>query len=289
MAAVLVIAFLLSGVAAASSPPFIHFHFESEGGRAAALKCGEIWRAEGPRLAALIPAGVRADTVHCLVLNTEEFTQRFGDRLPDWGVGVALGGGLVALDYARMPAVGRGIREVFLHEMTHAILFQAAGEAWLPAWFHEGTAMQLSGEWRFSDTVSLILDGRVPDLARLQGRWPGLDTRADRAYRASLLGIQRLMTRFGPDVVPRILAATRETGDFAGGFLTATGETPATFTEDFAAAMRHRYGWITILTRWPGLFVIMALVLVIGAVRKIFLTRRRLAAMDDEDFSPPEY
>lgn len=277
-----------AGAVAASSPPFVHFHFESEGGRTAALKCGEIWRTEGPRLAELLPAGVRADTVHCLVLNTGEFTRRFGDRLPDWGVGVALGGGLVALDYARMPAVGRGLREVFLHEMTHAVLFQAAGDAWLPAWFHEGTAMQLSGEWRFSDTVSLILDGRVPDLGRLQARWPGLETRADRAYRASLLGVQRLTARFGPDAIVRILAATRRTGTFADGFLAATGETPAAFAEDFAAAMRQRYGWITVMTRWPGLFVVMALVLAIGAVRKIFLTRRRLAAMDDEDFPPPE-
>ena len=52
--------------------------------------------------------------------------------------------------------------------------------------------------------------------------------------------------------------------------------------------MSLRFGWLTLLTRWPGLFVVLALVLVVGAGRKIFLTRRRLAQMEDEDFPLPE-
>ncbi len=47
--------------------------------------------------------------------------------------------------------------------------------------------------------------------------------------------------------------------------------------------MRLRFGWLVALTRWPTLFVLMALVLLVGAGRKLILARRRLAAMDDPD------
>ncbi|MBE0565299.1 MAG: hypothetical protein IH621_05015, partial [Krumholzibacteria bacterium] len=201
---------------------------------------------------------------------------------PDWGVGLALPSGrAVAVDRERLPAVGRGLREVFLHEMVHALLFQAARGAWLPTWFHEGTAMQASGEWRFVDTVSLALAGRVPELGRLQARFPAPAAMADQAYRTSLLAVRRLEERHGPGAVARVLAETARLDDFDTGFLAATGEDPVAFAREFDAHMRLRFGWLVALTRWPTLFVLMGLVLAVGAVRKIALARRRLAAMDD--------
>ncbi len=268
---------------------FIRFTYDSPGGREVARRCADIWRTEGAAFTGgLLPPGVRPDTVTCLVMSSEVFAARFSDRLPDWGVGVALGPRLVALDYTRIPAVGRGVREVFLHEMVHALLFQGAGSAWLPAWFHEGVAMRAAGEWRFWDTVSLVMDGRVPDLSRLRTRWPSLSVPSSRAYRTSLLAVQRLCDRFGPEIIVTIMAATRESGSFAAGLETATGLTPSAFYADFNGAMRLRFGWVALFSHWPGLFVLMALVLAVGAVRKIILTRRRLAAMDEEESSYPE-
>ncbi len=268
---------------------FIRFVYDGPGGKEAADRCAAIWRDEGAAFTgSLLPREVTPDTVTCLVVSSGTFAARFADRLPDWGVGVALGPGLVALDYPRIPAVGRGLREVFLHEMAHALLYQGAGQAWLPAWFHEGVAMRAAGEWRFWDTVSLVMDGRVPDLSRLQTRWPSLSVPSARAYRTSLLAVQRLTDRFGPDVIPGIIAGTRATGSFAAGFEAATGMTPQAFYADFNGAMRLRFGWVTLFSHWPGLFVLMALVLSVGAVRKIIATRRRLAAMEEEESSYPE-
>ncbi len=268
---------------------FIRFTYDSPGGREVAQRCADIWRTEGAAFTAgLLPADVPPDTVTCLVMSSDVFSARFSGRLPDWGVGVALGPRLVALDYTRIPAVGRGVREIFLHEMAHALLFQGAGNAWLPAWFHEGVAMRAAGEWRFWDTVSLVMDGRVPDLSRLQTRWPSLSVPSSRAYRTSLLAVERLCDRFGPDIIVTIMAATRESGSFAAGLEAATGLTPQAFYADFNGAMRLRFGWIALFSHWPGLFVLMALVLAVGAVRKIILTRRRLAAMDEEESSYPE-
>ena len=192
-------------------------------------------------------------------------------------------GRLVAIDHTRMQAVGRGIKEVFLHEMVHALLFQACGDAWLPAWFHEGTAMLYSGEWKFRDTVSLALDGRVPRLDRLQGRFPSTAAGADRAYRTGLLAVNRLRDRHGPDVVLRLVTATARLGNFDTAFFEVTGRTTDAFASDFDQAMNLRYGWLVMMIRWPGLFVLMALVFAVGAVGKIVRTRRRLAEMEDLD------
>jgi hypothetical protein len=167
--------------------------------------------------------------------------------------------------------------------MVHALLFQGSGGAWLPTWLHEGTAMLYSGEWKFSDTVSLVLDGRVPDLYRLQGRFPIPHERADRAYRTSLLAVSRLRKDFGEGIIAELVGETREREDFTVAFAAVTGTELAAFHQDFAAAMQLKYGWVLFLTRWPGLFVLTAVVFAVGAGRKIFLNRRRLADMEDPD------
>ena len=286
----LVVWSLVAAAAAAAAPvPVVRFSWDSEASAAVARRCAEIWRAEGPALVArLSPADAPGDTVDCLVAGTAEFTRLFARAAPDWGVGLALPTGrAVALDRERLPAVGRGVREVFLHEMAHALLFQATVGAWLPSWFHEGVAMETSGEWRFTDTVSLALDGHVPDLVSLQGRFPAVARTADRAYRTSLLAVRHLEDKHGPGAVPRVLAATARRGDFHAGFREATGEDIDAFSRDFAARMRLRFGWLILLTRWPAMFVLLALVLAVGAIRKIVVSRRRLAAMDGADADEP--
>lgn len=276
---------ILLGATATAALPVVHFEAESRAGRAVVAQCRAVWESEGPGLAdLLLPPAVPADTVVCLVLDTPSFQRLFGTRLPDWGVGVALGHGrLVALDYSRLPAVGRGAREVFLHEMVHALLFQGAQGQWLPTWLHEGAAMRYAGEWKFTDTVSLVLDGRVPDLASLQGAFPGSSHRADRAYRTSLLAVDRLLDQYGPTVIGDLVAATVAQENFPAAFAEVTGQADTVFYADFAAAMHLRYGWLVLVTRWPGLFVLLALVLLIGGGRKLLLSRRRLARMDDEE------
>ena len=265
--------------------PVVRFQVESAAGRAVAETCAEVWQTAGPILAMdLLPRGVTPDTVDCLIMDTASFQRNFQGSAPDWGVGLAWPSGrMVALDYSRLPAVGRGVREVFLHEMVHALLFQASGEAWLPTWFHEGVAMDYSGEWKFSDTVSLVLDGRVPSLDRLQGRFPAHTHAADRAYRTSLLAVNRLQDAHGEDVILRLITASAEAGDFEAGFYRVTGTEVSIFYTDFASAMQLRLGWLVMLTRWPSLFVLMALVFAAGAVRKLILTRRRLREMEEEE------
>ena len=210
MLLILIVATVVAMPLRAATVPVVQFEAESRAGWQVVSICDAAWQAEGPALVAqLLPPGASADTIRCVVLDTPSFRRFFGASLPDWGVGAALPNGhLVALDYSRLPAVGRGAREVFLHEMVHALLFHGASGNWLPTWLHEGAAMRYGGEWRFTDTVSLLLDGRVPSLVSLQGPFPGAAHRADRAYRTSLLAVDRLIREYGPEVIPRLVVMT---------------------------------------------------------------------------------
>jgi hypothetical protein len=273
------------GASAAVVPPHVVFQLESEAGRTAVQLCHELWQAQGQDVAAaLLPAGARADTVVCLVLDSAAFARHFAGRAPDWGVGLALWPGrVIAIDYQRAPAVRGGAREIFLHEMTHALLMQVAGQVRLPAWLHEGAAMRMSGEWRWRDTANVVLEGRLPSLERLHGPFPDAAVAADQAYRASLLAVDLLERDHGPGAVARIARAAADSGDFRAGFAAATGEDVDRFQARFDAAMNLRFGWLLALGRWPTLFVLMSVLFVIGATRRLVRARRRLRAMADED------
>jgi len=266
--------------------PVVVFQLEPTAGEAVAYRCADVWAQRGLQLTTtIVPAHLPVDTVRCLFLGTKTFHRYFSGRLPDWGVGAAVPSGrLVANDVDRQASINRNVEEVFLHEMTHALLFQASAGAWMPVWFQEGVAMWQSGEWRFIDTVSIILGGHLPSLNYLQGRFPQSVTNADLAYRTSMLAVRRLQEYYGEGTVGRLVGATAQTGDFEVAFAEVTGESLPAFVARFAADMQLKYGWLLMFARWPGLFTLMAIVFLIGGAAKIVRTRRRLAEMEDEDF-----
>ena len=231
----------------------------------------------------------RAVTVH--LVTTDTFRRWTARLLPDWGIGVALGDRTVIIDAWRSDRRERPLGEVLLHELAHALLEQAAGGVPLPRWFHEGVAQEVAGEWRWRDTVGLLLEG-VPDLDDLERDFHGPLPAADRAYRAALLAVRLLEREHGPAVTRRILLATRQTGDFGAGLTRATGWTPEQLAAAFRRTTRWRYGWLVMLTRWPGLFVLMAVVLVVGWIGRRWRDRRRLQEMEREEAAaarPPSH
>jgi hypothetical protein len=214
---------------------------------------------------------------------TASFRERTGGWIQDWGVGVATAD-RIAVDVARVDAVGHTLAHVLIHELVHCLLSQGLrGVQDVPAWFHEGVAQNVAGEWKVRDAVSLVLSGGVPDLRTLEDRFPSQAGWADRAYRTSLLAAARLEEWYGPDVVRDLVLAARARGSFGAAFGVVTGDTPDGFAERFGEEIRLEYGWLFIVTRWPTLFVIMALVFLGGAALKRRRDLARMEAMPDEE------
>jgi len=215
------------------------------------------------------------------LMTTGGFRALHRDRIADWGVGLAEGE-RAWVDVERALGGGRNATHVTIHEAVHCLLHQALpGVSGVPAWFHEGLAQDLSGEWRFRDTVSLILDGHVPHLASLETGFPADPRRADQAYRTGLLAVQSLRAWHGRDAVPRLIAAARRTGDFRAAMREVTGDEPSAFRERFAGSVRLRFGWLVAATRWPTFFVLLAVLAAVGIAARRRRDRRRFAGLDD--------
>ncbi len=276
---------LLGATAASAAPPPVDIVRYPGVREIHEADCRAALAARGPELMAYLwPFAVNAPRpITARLVDSDGFRALGEGRLPDWGVGVAVSGTDVAVDCERARGIGHQPADVLMHELGHALLAQAVGGgADVPRWFHEGVAQRVSGEWRFADTVSLVLGGRVPPLGDLDGAFPSDPGRADRAYRTSLLAVKMLERWHGEDAVLRILRAARLRGDFAAGFVDATGETLGAFSRRVASSARLEFGWLVLLTRWPTLFVIMALVFGVGAGLRIARARRRLEAMADD-------
>jgi hypothetical protein len=157
----------------------------------------------------------------------------------------------------------------------------------MPTWFHEGVALWYSGEWRFLDTVAVVLNGSLPELWRLNGPFPATAAWADQAYRTSLLAIEALQKDYGPGIIGELVAASRQTGDFDSAFVVVTGQEVDHFADRFAGAMKLKFGWLFMVVRWPTLFVLAALILTCGAIIRLARKRRRLAEMEDEPWRRP--
>lgn len=275
---------LLSAVADARTPPSLDgVEFVRGQGVPERVEtdCREALTRAWPRLtAALWPYALAQPRLRIHLWSGAEFSREHGGRIADWGVGLARERE-AWIDVDRAGGGGRSVAQVMLHEVIHCLMTQAVGRGIeVPAWFHEGVAQRLSGEWRFRDTVSLLIDGGVPLLSRLERDFPGSASWADRYYRASLLAVELLIDRHGETVIADLVARTRFTRDFSVAFQAVTGETYAEYAAHFDRTSRLRFGWFFAATRWPILFILMALVFLVGVVFRRRRDRARLDAMD---------
>ncbi len=282
-AAVLALGFVRPVTAAGSDRLPVRWETSAGIDTATVARCRQALAAGRERLLAVCWPYARAPleiTVH--LVTTDTFRRWTAGALPDWGIGVALGGRTAVIDAWRSDRHDRPLGEVVLHELAHCLLDQAAGPVGVPRWFHEGVAQHVSGEWRWRDTVSLVLEG-VPDLQDLERDFAGPQPWADRAYRTALLAVRFLQQRHGEGAVPSILLQTRTAGDFAAGFARATGEPLAGFAAAFRGRHHLRFGWLVMLTRWPGLFILLACVLMVGIAGRRWRDARRLERMEREE------
>jgi hypothetical protein len=127
--------------------------------------------------------------------------------------------------WTRGRATDDALTRILSHELTHCVLFEAAGREWrargVPYWFQEGMASFAAGEHH--EVVH-------PDAVRQPGPFLRSDPRvaygtADRAFR-------ELLRQFGEPRVRRLLARLGEGQAFAVAFRDSMGESLAEFESE---------------------------------------------------------
>jgi len=217
-----------------------------------------------------------------------------GRGAPPWAIGVAypdLGVLSIALRRDAQPVDAMA---TLRHELGHIALGVALGPR-APHWLHEGFAYQHAGEWSWERTETLAgmawLGGIVP-LEDLDRSFPREEMPAHRAYAQSydFVGFLSRRGRWEDkhddgDRWPfrRFLTEIGHTGDVDQAALTAYGRPLRDLFEEWRSDLTNRFMLAPIGLLGLALWVLCAVLLMLGWWRRRRHARRRYAQWDEED------
>lgn len=161
---------------------------------------------------------------------------------------------------------------LLVHEVSHVLLFRAAGGRALPRWFQEGVALLAARDWRLADGERLIVGGvsGVPrSTAALERAFAGEGYATDTAYAIAGALARELVRRHGRDAVARVASAVAAGEEFPQAFRSATGESLADFETAFWRRFQLLYRWVPFLTSGTALW------LGVTALAMVAIARRR--------------
>ena len=174
------------------------------------------------------------ETIPVILYTQQQFRDVTGS--PTWAVGaydgrirLAVRGGLQAPE---------ALDRVVLHEFVHALIQRVAPRG-VPAWLHEGLAVNLSeGEPRWADAILAASPRSIP-LSVLERGFSDLDSaEAGLAYAESAVAAGVVIRRLGPNL-PAFLQSLGTSGTVDAG-LTSFGFTTADLDATIRARMRSR-------------------------------------------------
>jgi len=270
IASALVVALTLATGAARAKPPRLDFQAPPElTGDVAELR----WLPPDRWQAVLDLVGLDAPGAPIRVLLVPEGsplaqrTPRFitGFAVPEQDTVVLLSQRALSYPYDALPAL-------LTHEVTHVMLWRAAGGRPLPRWFQEGVALYAARERGLADHERLLvggLGGVEPSTAALDRAFGGSSYGVDTAYAVSGALVQDLVRAHGTSAVGRIAAEVRAGRSFPAAFQAAAGIPLSTFEAAFWRRFHWRYRWLPFLTSGATLWM------AITALALLAIARRR--------------
>ncbi|MFN0250500.1 MAG: hypothetical protein ACKV2T_26705 [Kofleriaceae bacterium] len=217
-----------------------------------------------------------------------------GRGAPPWAIGVAyLDLGVISV------AMRRGAHLVdtestLKHELAHIALGVALGKR-APHWLHEGFAYQHAGEWswdRMETLAGMAWFGGIVPLDELDRTFPAEELPAHRAYAQSYDFVGYLSRRGRYDdkaddgdrwPFRRFLTIVGQTGDLDAAAKTAFGRPMRELFEEWRSDLTNRYMLAPIGLLGLAIWILCALLLVIGFLRKRRNNRKRLLKWDEEE------
>ncbi|WP_224367233.1 hypothetical protein [Hyalangium versicolor] len=150
--------------------------------------------------------------------------------------------------WSPLPASQRDLDETMLHELTHAVMFQAAADfgGWrqkeIPLWFREGMASYTAEQGYRLPTLEQLartLDEH-PSWDPLMQPEPLYRDQSTVVYGAAHHAFTFLVNRYGEHTVLALLREMSRGPDFPSAFTLTVGIPPDTFLRDFARYLRLR-------------------------------------------------
>lgn len=222
-----------------------------------------------------------------ITATTDKFDSLAGNAVPDWGAAVAI-------PYRRMIVIksplilpgDKSLGELTAHEYGHIALARAAGFRRLPRWMDEGLAMYLSAEWGWGDNLAIAqavaLDRLIP-LAEIEYINRFNYDKAQLAYSESYLAFKYLLDIYGRSGFHILLDNIKAGRRIDYAFIAATGSDYEAFETEFSAHLHGRYNIVTWFFNSNLLWVLLALIVVLGFILSRVRRKKRMEEIDEYD------
>lgn len=225
----------------------------------------------------------------------EMFRAHQPGRPPAWAAGVAYPAyGLMLLRTDRSTAAfGEGSLEtVFRHELVHLLLGDLFGETSAPRWFDEGLARLMAREASIEQWVQLsqaVMMDRLIPFSVLETRFPQAPTSAELAYAQSREFLNYLIQRFGPEIIPGLVAELRQGQTLNEALWTRAQFGLKNLERQWHDHLDANYAWLSALGGGMTLlWGVAAILLVLGYVRKKDQRKERHARWEVEEAQEDE-
>jgi hypothetical protein len=222
-----------------------------------------------------------------IVASHKAFDSLAGSSIPDWGVGVAVPFRHRIVIKSPLITVGdKSLGELTAHEFSHIALSRAVGYRRVPRWLDEGLAMYVSAEWGWSDNLAMswaVVLGSVIPLSQIEqlNRFEGERVRV--AYSQSYLAFKYLLDTYGRSGLNILIDQIRSGKAIDQAFIAAIGADLEAFEREFTGYLNRRYNLLTLIFDSNLLWIILALVVVLGFLIVRFNRKRRISRLDEYD------
>jgi len=222
-----------------------------------------------------------------IVTRIKAFDSLAGPSIPDWGAAVAIPGEYRIVIKSPLILPGeKSLGELVAHEFSHIALARAMHYRPAPRWLDEGLAMYASAEWGWEDNLAMgwaVISGNIIPLSEIEklNRFQG--DQAEVAYSQSYLAFTYFLDTYGRSGLAILLYELGSGHDLDYAFVAATGSTAGTFEREFSAFVHGRYNVITLIFSSDILWVLLALMIVVGFILNRLRRRKRLREFDEYD------
>lgn len=235
-----------------------------------------------------------------IIYYTGNDTKKTGVRLPEWGGGGAIGTDTIIVPVDRPYAFFSGnLYKITVHELVHIALARAFGSMRVPRWFHEGLAMQLSGELSFEESTILsraILTHSLLPLDSIEFVNRFTQARAQTAYSQSHFAMNFLTNLYGYDMLPELLDSAKVFRRFDTACVRVFGLTTHEFDSIVKVEMIRKYRYAFIVADNELFWMLILLLAVAAFVVTLVRNRQKrkkmvndeIEEMNDESSLEPE-
>ncbi len=192
------------------------------------------------------------------------FNKLIRGRFPDWGAAAAFAERkLIAVKSPDKFNLGKSLAELLVHEYAHLAVSHKTGLNDAPRFLHEGIAMFVSTEWRWSDNIAMNRTAVFGDFLKLEdieklNRFN--ESQAQVAYAQSYLAVKYIYDNYGDHALALLLGELARGRTLNQALMVSTGATLPEFENEYQEELNKRFNIVTLfmdtMLFWLGLALV---------------------------------